>query len=294
MSRNGQSVGAKPVRVATSSIVISVISFGLGFALALIVGQHGSKNCPSVSVQSASVLQTSSPPAAAASLRSSVVPPAVFLPSPSSSAHSYSLCHQRLSTRGELPKYAEALGLLGEAVEVGVRDGEFSDWILQNWKGKKLHVVDPWLAQDNSLYKDVSNVQQKEQDERYEMVKDRLTRAHAGRFEIHRKYSTDAAKEVPDNSLDFVYVDARHDYAGVKEDLEAWWPKLRPGGLLAGHDFVPDGVHKEGAFGVQKAVFEFAARYRREIQTISDKNYDTGRKEPQKVDGGWTSFYFIK
>ena len=30
------------------------------------------------------------------------------------------------------------------------------------------------------------------------------------------------------------YLDGRHDYAGVKEDLQVWWPKLRPGGLLAG------------------------------------------------------------
>ncbi|RYH05338.1 class I SAM-dependent methyltransferase [archaeon] len=283
MIRNNHSAGGKPLRLATSSIVISVISFGLGIALALILGQHRPNDCPTV--------QTSQAPLV--SLRSAEVPLSMH-PASSSSSASYSLCHRRLKSRGELPQYAEALGLLGEAVEVGVRDGEFSDWILKNWRGKKLHVVDPWIAQDNVLYKDVSNVQQQEQDERYEMVKDRLTRAHAGRFEIHRKYSTDAAKEVADNSLDFVYVDARHDYAGVKEDLEAWWPKLRVGGLLAGHDFVPDGVHKEGAFGVQKAVFEFAALFQREIQTISDKNYDTGRKEPQKVDGGWTSFYFIK
>jgi hypothetical protein len=43
---------------------------------------------------------------------------------------------------------------------------------------------------------------------------------------------------VPDASLDYVYVDARHDYCGVKEDLEAWWPKLRRGGILAGHDYL--------------------------------------------------------
>lgn len=293
MSRSSsQSAGGKPVRLATSSIVISVISFGLGFALALILGQHHPNNCPS---QPTSTVQTSQVLPLVPSLRAATLPvlSTPYTSSPSS-IPSYSLCHKRMKTRGELPGYVEALGLLGEAVEVGVRDGEFSDWILSNWRGKKLHVVDPWIAQDNVLYKDISNVEQKEQDGRYEMVKDRLTRAHPGRFEIHRKYSTDAAKEVPDNSLDFVYVDARHDYAGVKEDLEAWWPKLRVGGLLAGHDFVPDGEHKEGAFGVQKAVFEFASALQREIQTISDKNYDTGRKEPQKVDGGWTSFYFIK
>jgi len=94
--------------------------------------------------------------------------------------------------------------------------------------------------------------------------------------------------------LDYVYVDARHDYAGVKEDLEAWWPKLRKGGLLAGHDFIPDGIVKEGDFGVQKAVHEFVGKHGYEIQSISSKRNDGGRMEPQRVDGGWTTWYFIK
>ena len=34
------------------------------------------------------------------------------------------------------------------------------------------------------------------------------------------------------------YVDARHDFKGVWEDLVAYWPKLRPGGIMAGHDYV--------------------------------------------------------
>lgn len=48
-----------------------------------------------------------------------------------------------------------------------------------------------------------------------------------------------------------IYVDARHDYCGVMDDLNAWWPKLREGGLAAGHDYVfahEVGRHtKEGA-----------------------------------------------
>ena len=73
-----------------------------------------------------------------------------------------------------------------------------------------------------------------------------------------------------------------------------WWPKLREGGLFAGHDFVPDGTHKEGAFGVQGAVSEFALSVAREVLSISDKDRDSGRSEPQHADGGWTTWYFIK
>ena len=51
----------------------------------------------------------------------------------------------------------------------------------------------------------------------------------------------EAAKKVADGSLDFVYIDARRDYDSVKEDLNAWFRKVKPGGIFAGHDYV-DGV----------------------------------------------------
>jgi predicted O-methyltransferase YrrM len=49
--------------------------------------------------------------------------------------------------------------------------------------------------------------------------------------------SADAADLFPDGSVDFVFIDAAHDYHNVRTDLQTWWPKVRPGGLLAGHDY---------------------------------------------------------
>jgi hypothetical protein len=94
--------------------------------------------------------------------------------------------------------------------------------------------------------------------------------------------------------LDFIYIDGRHDYAGVKEDVEAWYPKLKEGGLFAGHDFVPDGILQTGDFGVQKGVSEFARLMGKGVQSISTKGVDGGREEPQSVDGGWTTWYLLK
>jgi hypothetical protein len=68
--------------------------------------------------------------------------------------------------------------------------------------------------------------------------------------------SVEAATKIPDHSLDFVYIDARHDYESVKEDVEAWCSKVRPGGIMAGHDYV-DGDLPEGEFYVKSAVDEF-------------------------------------
>lgn len=45
-----------------------------------------------------------------------------------------------------------------------------------------------------------------------------------------------------DGSLDFVWLDAGHDYASVRSDIAAWLPKVKPGGLLGGDDWPMDGV----------------------------------------------------
>lgn len=54
--------------------------------------------------------------------------------------------------------------------------------------------------------------------------------------EVHAERSTEAALRYADGTLDFVFLDAAHDAPSVMADLVAWYPKLRPGGLLAGHD----------------------------------------------------------
>ena len=52
------------------------------------------------------------------------------------------------------------------------------------------------------------------------------------------------AKEIPDNSLDLVFIDADHSYGAVKKDIIAYAPKLKEGGLLTGHDIDYPGVNK--------------------------------------------------
>ena len=84
-----------------------------------------------------------------------------------------------------------------------------------------------------------------------------LLAASDRRVGLLRAYSPAAAKEFADGWLDFVYVDANHSYPAVAADLHAWWPKVRPGGFLAGHDYV-DGVIGGSVYGVKTAVADFA------------------------------------
>ena len=74
------------------------------------------------------------------------------------------------------------------------------------------------------------------------------------RLTAHRRLSADAAADVEDGSLDFVFIDACHSFEAVVEDLAAWWPKLKPGGLMAGHDYT-------NFEGVRRAVDQFVARH---------------------------------
>jgi hypothetical protein len=162
---------------------------------------------------------------------------------------------RRVPSRDELPALLNARGLQGRGVEIGVKLGVYSDELLSNWHGEELVSIDPWLSADPDEYVDRSNVSQDEFDRYYEQTRERLSR-HGSRSSIWRMTSVEAAAKVPDHSFDFVYIDARHDYESVKEDLAAWCAKVRPGGILAGHDYV-DGDLPQGEFYVKSAVDEF-------------------------------------
>ncbi|HWE55681.1 MAG TPA: class I SAM-dependent methyltransferase [Acidimicrobiales bacterium] len=155
--------------------------------------------------------------------------------------------------RDELPYLLNERGLIGVGAEVGVYAAEFSARLLTLWPGSRLISIDPWLHSDD--YKDVSNPDQGGFDALYTAAQRRLER-FADRSDIWRMTSAQAAGKVADGSLDFVYIDARHDERSAREDIDLWFPKVRPGGILAGHDYL-DGERPEGLFGVKSAVDRF-------------------------------------
>ena len=168
---------------------------------------------------------------------------------------SYAKTIHKVPSRDELSALLNARGLLGKGVEIGVKTGKYSDELLRHWRGAQLISVDPWLSADPDEYVDRSNVSQDEFERYYQITCERLAE-YGERSDIWRMTSVEAAKKVGRHSLDFAYIDARHDYESVKEDLAAWCDKVRPGGILAGHDYV-DGDFVEGEFYVKSAVDEF-------------------------------------
>jgi hypothetical protein len=159
-------------------------------------------------------------------------------------------------TRAELPIILNRAGLTGEGVEVGVWKAEFSSLILKKWKGKKLYLVDPWKTFSNDVYIDDMNISQNQFDEIYDNVTKGLEHFKE-RVQIIRDISINASNLFQNESLDFVYLDGRHDYEGVKEDLHAWFVKVKAGGIICGHDYLEQTIGNT-VFGVKPAVDEFA------------------------------------
>ncbi|CAK9113167.1 unnamed protein product [Durusdinium trenchii] len=155
-------------------------------------------------------------------------------------------------SRSELPRLLNCLGLVREAVEVGVQAGVHAHHFLEEWNGTRLRLVDLWGeagSETNLFYVDIANVHGATARRQHRLqCEERLERSLAsGHAEVLNMESVHAASQIPDADLDFVYLDARHDFAGVVADIHAWWPKVREGGVFAGHDFV-DGEFPEGDF----------------------------------------------
>lgn len=115
--------------------------------------------------------------------------------------------------------------------EIGVWSGKFSQQLLDAIPKLHLHAVDPWQSLDD--YHERKN----EPDRMAAAYHEAMTRLAGRRCAIFRMTSLEAAARVPDGSLDFVYIDGNHGAAHVRADLEAWSPKVRRGGVVAGHDF---------------------------------------------------------
>lgn len=160
-----------------------------------------------------------------------------------------------------------------KCAEIGVQHGHFSQQLL-NSNLEKLYLIDCWQHQDN--YADISNVEQKNQDEIYSSVINRFK--NENRVRIIKGFSLSVCREFSNNYFDFVYLDSDHSYSHLSKEIKKWYKKVRNGGMIAGHDYF-DGIVNNTEFGVKKAVDEF----------VKIKN-----KKLFVCEEPFPSFYFIK
>ena len=121
-------------------------------------------------------------------------------------------------------------------VEVGAWKGKSAAYmaveIINSEKNIDFYVIDTWEGSEEHM-------QNPELKDLYEIFMSNMKPVE-NKFTPMRMPSLEASKFFGNDSLDFVFIDAAHDYDNVVADLKAWYPKIKKGGVLAGHDFYPD------------------------------------------------------
>jgi hypothetical protein len=171
--------------------------------------------------------------------------------------------------RDDLPGFFVEMGFKTGA-EIGVGKGEFSEKLCQ--AGLRLYSVDPWFK-----------------DKNFALAKEKL-----GKYPnctIVRKTSMEAVADFANESLDFVYIDANHEFRYIAEDLVEWSKKVRPGGIVSGHDyFFPKNLRGKTKWHIGYVLKAYVEAY-----SISNW-YVLGRRRPhpgEKRDK-WRSWMFVK
>jgi predicted O-methyltransferase YrrM len=166
--------------------------------------------------------------------------------------------------RDDFAVLLKELGFL-EGCEVGVYVGRYSKVLLDSIPNLNLYCVDCWAA--------VGSRNDRRQKKYYKVARTKLREyRNAGKAHLIRKWSMDAVRDFDDESLDFVYIDANHEFDYVIEDIIEWSRKVRPDGIVSGHDFF-----KNRTMGVVEAVRIYTKMHKIKPWFVLDDESDTWR-----------------
>jgi predicted O-methyltransferase YrrM len=114
---------------------------------------------------------------------------------------------------------------------------------------------------------------------------DGILNTYKERVKFIHKPSVEAAEYFSDNYFDYVYIDGEHDEKNVFEDMKAWYPKLRMGGVLSGHDWWLKSVQQGVVKFFDNSYFQclFA------VQSYHDKKYNLESHHAEFMD-----WWFVK
>jgi len=149
----------------------------------------------------------------------------------------------------ELLRWLVDRGTFDAAAEIGVAAGQRSRGLLLAGF-RRVYLVDLW-AHAPEMRGDLARSDE-DHESWYQQCLVNVAE-FADRAIILRGWSHEMAERVADESLDLVFIDATHEYDSVMRDLTHWYPKLKPGGVMSGHDYLAP------EYTVRQAADEFAA-----------------------------------
>jgi len=169
--------------------------------------------------------------------------------------------------------------------EIGVWEGRNALNIFDNIPGIKMFLVDP--------YKNYDYVRKARGENRIVNARRRAHRRMKGKnAQWLEMLSEEAIKEIPDGSLDFVYIDAEHDYDMPMLDIILWNRKIRKGGIVSGHDYYHDQRHK---IRVRLAVDDYVKANGIRPVYITDKKADLPLEiKSQTRNSAFPSWFWVK
>jgi hypothetical protein len=149
---------------------------------------------------------------------------------------------------------AELFAELGykSGVEIGVLAGKYSEVLCRANPNAQIYSIDSWTS-----YPEFPDFFEENSLSNYYNYAVKLLAQYKNN-KIIKKTSMEAIHDFPDESLDFIYIDANHVFEYVFEDITQWAKKVRKGGIVAGHDFEEHMARR--AFGDVKVALDLYMR----------------------------------
>lgn len=156
--------------------------------------------------------------------------------------------------------------------EIGVDEGKFSQLIYKKVKPQKFHLIDMWGSD-------------RFHDGKFKAVKDYFAEEiEEEAVQIHKTMSTKAARDFEDGYFDWIYIDTDHSYETTRDELQLYAPKMKPGGIMAGHDYRMGNWQSMYRYGVIEAVHEFCVKQNWEIIYLTAEPTESKSFAIRKID----------
>lgn len=124
--------------------------------------------------------------------------------------------------------------------EIGIHTGDTTINLLKKLPSIEIyHAIDPWksyVKYDGKEYRKPGHRKITTWDDAYNFFIKR-TQPYKNKLRIYKMKSTEAVNKIENESLDWIFIDANHEYEYIKENLEIWIPKVKKNGIVSGHDY---------------------------------------------------------